>query len=144
MIAPNSPSLCWASKFDRALRQGVALVAPAFPADFSVNVFGVKTDCSQQPQSLRQNLSADSISRHCDYRVFRHKFVLRFFLYASPSLFATKFSAPPAITSDCGTLPNGGKTNVSPRQVIVPEVKSISTSSPGMMVFSFATISSQN
>ncbi len=35
--------------------------------------------------------------------------------YARPSLRATRFSIPPATTSDCGTLPSAGKANVSPR-----------------------------
>ena len=51
---------------------------------------------------------------------------------------------PPAITSDCGTLPSAGKGNFSPRQVIVLAVKSMSISSPGMIVFSLRAISSAN
>src|ERR1022692_4559900 len=60
--------------------------------------------------------------------------ITSFPFYVNPSLFATRFSAPPAITSDCGPLPSGGKTNFSPRHAIVPEVKSISTSSPGILI----------
>ena len=45
----------------------------------------------------------------------------------NPSFCATTFSAPPAITSDCGTLPSGGKAKLSPRHATVLAVKSIST-----------------
>src|SRR5205085_968651 len=51
--------------------------------------------------------------------------------WLNPKRLATRFSAPPAITRDCGTLPRAGKAKVSPRHPMVPEVKSISISSPG-------------
>src|SRR5205085_9691398 len=62
----------------------------------------------------------------------------------SPNAFATRFSTPSAITSDGGTVPKGGKVNFAPRHEIVPDVKSISISSPGMIVFSLAEISLAN
>ena len=59
-------------QIDGALRQGIALSAPAFPADVGMDVFGVEADSFQNPQGLGQNLVADSISGHSDYGMFCH------------------------------------------------------------------------
>src|SRR5579883_1284386 len=64
--------------------------------------------------------------------------------FPKPSRFATRFSTPSAMTSDCGTLPSAGNVNLSPRHAITLEVKSTSISSPGMIVFSFAATSFEN
>src|SRR5208283_4617972 len=53
-----------------ALWQGVALFAPALPADVGVNVLGIKPDSLKNPQSFGENLIPDSISRHGDDCVF--------------------------------------------------------------------------
>src|ERR1700757_1575928 len=51
---------------DRALRQGIALAAPAVPANIGMNVFRVEFNRLENTQSLRKNLIADSISGHGD------------------------------------------------------------------------------
>src|SRR5580693_9886440 len=132
-----------------------------------MDVVGVGADSFQYPQCLGQYLVSDSVAGHCDYCMFCHECVspknfspqrhrgtesfwlpprrcmqrLDSRLQFRPRRFATRFSTPSAMTSDCGTLPSAGNANFSPRQWITPEVKSMSISSPGMIVFSFAEIS---
>jgi hypothetical protein len=38
-----------------------------------MNIFSVEANRLQDPQSLRQDLVADSIARHGDYGMFRHQ-----------------------------------------------------------------------
>ena len=38
-----------------------------------MNVFGIKADCFQNPQGLRQNLISNAIPRHSHNRMFRHQ-----------------------------------------------------------------------
>src|SRR5215467_12485042 len=68
----DKPEFELREQVDRPLRQRVALAAPAIPADVGMNVFGIKSDCLQNPQSLGQNLISDSVARHRDYRTFGH------------------------------------------------------------------------
>src|SRR5437764_14953838 len=74
------------------------------------------------------------INNHRGHRGNRHHAAEISVTYSNR--FATRFSTPSAITSDCGTLPRGGNANFSPRQVITPEVNSILISSPGIIVLS--------
>ncbi len=53
--------------------QGVALGAPAIPADVGMNVLGIKADSLQDTHRLGKNLVADAVARHRDHRVFSHE-----------------------------------------------------------------------
>ena len=56
-----------------ALRQGIALVHPALPADIGMDVLGIESNRIQHAQCLGQNLVPDPIAGHADHRVFRHE-----------------------------------------------------------------------
>src|ERR1017187_6360071 len=62
----------------------------------------------------------------------------------NPSFRLTRFSTPPAMTRDCGTLPSAGKANSSPEYRMVLAEKSTSISSPGIIVFSLRATPSAN
>ena len=56
-----------------ALREGIAVVDPALPADISVDVLRIESNRIQHAQCLGQNLVPDPIAGHADHRVFRHE-----------------------------------------------------------------------
>jgi len=59
-------------QINRAIGEGVALVAPAVPADIGVDVLGVEADFFKDADCLGQNLIADAVTRHAYDCVFGH------------------------------------------------------------------------
>src|SRR4029077_1747474 len=57
----------------RAIRKGVALGAPAIPADISMDVLRVEAYSFQHAHRLGKDLVADAVSRHGDYCMSRHE-----------------------------------------------------------------------